>query len=729
VRPKFQGLWPTILVFLIAVATVGLLYTVWSSPRRSDLENFGALAVPIVTATGAAIRIVWSWRRSSPAAGMAQTELNQLADRFAEAVEGQWTREAGRRQLLAPEPIPVRWGKPSLPIAGSAQAAVTTRRLNPLPGLPAITAAQLTEGQISDLHAIYGGLGSGRLVIAGTAGAGKSGAAVLLILAALAYRKQVSDAERPHVPVPVLFTTHGWDPEHQPFGDWLIRHMQENYQLFAGKAGARNAAALIAAGRISVILDGLDEMAAALRPVALAALSQQTEAVFRVVVLTRTAEMASAASGQGVLEGAAAVELRSIDAVTAADYLIRLQLDPPPNGWRELTDYLRTMPHSSLARALDNPLTLTLVRDTYPRGDDPRDLLEFCHADQAPGPESSQAENIVDHLLNRVLDAAYKPRPGERKPAYDLRTAQRAFINIATKMNDNYARDLKLADLQWWAPQGPLNLFRGFIGGSVTGITAGLIAWLMAGAKTGITTGIAVGAVSWIVTWSELTAIQRSRRFSHFLSRQRRRPMRVLLIPVPRRIRQISDLWRVFWLTSLAEASILAAVAEVVLATVYGFGGAVPRAVTLAVATFVIGLPETVVAIVIMNRSSSRDSPHSSGLPSSWHGSQRLELAFVLLPGITVAAVTGVVTGAIWGLERGLIAALLVAVAQAGFAWLNQLLWPLTLVQLTLHWHTPVNLVSFLNDARERGVLRTVGSLYQFRHARLQDLLAGKSSN
>jgi hypothetical protein len=30
----------------------------------------------------------------------------------------------------------------------------------------------------------------------------------------------------------------------------------------------------------------------------------------------------------------------------------------------------------------------------------------------------------------------------------------------------------------------------------------------------------------------------------------------------------------------------------------------------------------------------------------------------------------------------------------------------------------------FLDDARERNVLRTVGPAYQFRHARLQDRLA-----
>jgi hypothetical protein len=35
----------------------------------------------------------------------------------------------------------------------------------------------------------------------------------------------------------------------------------------------------------------------------------------------------------------------------------------------------------------------------------------------------------------------------------------------------------------------------------------------------------------------------------------------------------------------------------------------------------------------------------------------------------------------------------------------------------------------FLNDAHERGVLRTVGPVYQFRHARLQDRLAGQASS
>ena len=130
-----------------------------------------------------------------------------------------------------------------------------------------------------------------------------------------------------------------------------------------------------------MILDGLDEIPEKLRPVALRALSQQ--ATFRVVVLTRSAEMAAAAT-QGLLEGAAAVELQDIDPVTAAGYLTRVQLDPPPRGWRELTVRLRRTPDSPLAQALNSPLTLTLVRDTYRSGDDVRELLDFCDDGRSP---------------------------------------------------------------------------------------------------------------------------------------------------------------------------------------------------------------------------------------------------------------------------------------------------------------------------------------------------------
>ena len=191
-------------------------------------------------------------------------------------------------------------------------------------------------------------------------------------------------------------------------------------------------------GRIAVILDGLDEIAEDLRPAVLRALSQQ--ATFRLVLLTRSAEMTQA-TARAVLQGAAAIELQDIDPGAAAGYLTRTQLDPPPHGWQQLTSRLRQEPGSPLARALSNPLMLTLVRDTYRAGDDVGELLDL--RDAAGHPASS--EDIAGHLLDRVLPAAYTHQPGEPLPRYDLPAAERALRRIAARMNKEETRDLR-----WW---------------------------------------------------------------------------------------------------------------------------------------------------------------------------------------------------------------------------------------------------------------------------------------
>jgi hypothetical protein len=132
----------------------------------------------------------------------------------------------------------VRWERPYESVTGPVSAATGWRRFPPLPGLAVVKRRQLRNGGIKDLHALYGGLGSGRMVIIGAPGSGNSGAAVLLVLAALEHREQVSKTDRQRVPVPVLFTLHGWDPKTERVGDWLAMRLQETYPLFAGQTGA-----------------------------------------------------------------------------------------------------------------------------------------------------------------------------------------------------------------------------------------------------------------------------------------------------------------------------------------------------------------------------------------------------------------------------------------------------------------------------------------------------------
>jgi hypothetical protein len=62
----------------------------------------------------------------------------------------------------------------------------------------------------------------------------------------------------------------------------------------------------------------------------------------------------------------------------------------------------------------------------------------------------------------------------------------------------------------------------------------------------------------------------------------------------------------------------------------------------------------------------------------------------------------------------------------AGFTFSVSHAWLATFGFFFLRWAGlfPQRGLRFLEDARERGVLRIVGSVYQFRHARLQDQLA-----
>ncbi|MGH2579120.1 MAG: hypothetical protein ACRDG9_15420, partial [Actinomycetota bacterium] len=89
--------------------------------------------------------------------------------------------------------------------------------------------------------------------------------------------------------------------------------------------------------------------------------------------------------------------------------------------------------------------------------------------------------------------------------------------------------------------------------------------------------------------------------------------------------------------------------------------------------------------------------------------------------GVAAGLVVGLLFGLVFGLGAGLVLGLL-----------NSQTWPTTLawLQLQVFGRVPaVRLMPFLEDARERGVLRTVGAVYQFRHATLQDHLAGPTTS
>jgi hypothetical protein len=118
-------------------------------------------------------------------------------------------------------------------------------------------------------------------------------------------------------------------------------------------------------------------------------------------------------------------------------------------------------------------------------------------------------------------------------------------------------------------------------------------------------------------------------------------------------------------------------------------------------------------------------------IPVGPRESWRRDGQFGTLVGLVVALSSGVVIGIPNALTNGIGSGFSLGVAAGLSGWLagwanSTLVWPTTLTAIRL-WRdgaTPLRIVRFFEDGRERGVLRAVGPIYEFRHARLQKRLA-----
>jgi hypothetical protein len=158
VEGKRRNLWPGLLAVAIAVAVIWVLYVVGRSPEqsRNDFATYWGFALALVIP--AAGWITWVWRRRKKQDG-GTSDLDLLTGYLAEAVNKQWEETACERRLLWPDAIPVRWATSSEALAGPVAAAVSSTRFPPLPGLRPVEEQDLRNGDISGLHAVYGGLG------------------------------------------------------------------------------------------------------------------------------------------------------------------------------------------------------------------------------------------------------------------------------------------------------------------------------------------------------------------------------------------------------------------------------------------------------------------------------------------------------------------------------------------------------------------------------------------
>jgi hypothetical protein len=659
------------LLVLVVVVLAILWYVLGAGDRGAASTLVSGIAAVLVPAGSVA---VWLWARRQSAREASGSLLDRAADLLAEQVRVQWSNAAAERRLMQPTPIPVRWRWSNLPVTGPLLDAVGDgtgwHRFAPLPGLPAVGATALRQGGgLRDLLGIYGGLDSGRMMILGAAGAGKTGAAIRLLLDALAHRATRPGTQRPGVPVPVMLTFHGWDPIAQPLVQWLAGRLSDDYPFLKTCEFYPHAAAqLVGTGRVSVILDGLDEMPEDLRPVALRALDEQ--ATFRVVLLTRSHEMVTAAA-KGHLSGAAALELEPIPNEDTATYLARCQIEPLSPPWQRVVACIQDHPDSAVAQALDSPLMLTLVRDTYQPADRVDELLDTDRF--------GNRETIEDHLLDRVLPAAYAARPGQPSSRYTLAQARQWLGFIAHKMN----QDTNSRDLAWWLIPGwksawprvaVTGLVAGLAAGFVLGLTTVFKVGLMAGPMFGLTFGLTFG----------------------------------LKVSPPNQIGRL-NLRRGF----TRKNCLFGLVHGLVGILVGGLLGGLAVGLVIGLMGMLVGIFVGVLAYPAAHADSPID-PTTCWRRDRWCGLV-VGLVAGLVAGLMVGLMTTLVVGLMIGLVIGLVAGLISSVT-----------WPtaLTFGQLRYSKEGPFRVLRFLEDAQSRHVLRTAGPRYQFRHGRLQQRLA-----
>ena len=657
------------------------------------------------------------------------------ADRLADVTRTTWLAEARSRGIVTPAPAMVRWrwgpadvGAGVGEVSASAVPGVVPRPL-PDPALtqdPGRTALVLGSGVVTRLHdEVYARLPHGRLVLLGGPGAGKTGAMILLVLAALHHRDTVPESRRGQVPVPVWLTLGGWDPTTTSLREWAVATLVRDHPYLRSREYGPDAAGeLLRGGKVALFLDGLDEMPPAVRSKALTRLDQ--EATSERIVLTSRPDEYRQALAEGRLHNAAVIEVRPVRPRAAADYLIRDQVGEQRGRWERVARYLQDHPDSVAARALDNPLTLSLARSTYQS----QDPTELTVPDRFP-----TVQTLRGHLIDRVLITAY---PDDRQRA----RASRWLSWIAHHMGTS--RDLAWWQIPGWIPRWQLTLIT-TLTAVLTAVIASTLAVALLDAFFAFVYRESAGGYQPSLLQSYgpgfgfvvgIALVIMSRLVARRVSRLSAEPVR--LRPRWPRPGEFARLARVVGapaavigitvglarLASAARSAVGLAITDGLTAHVVAVdGAAVVNALRdLLVVAPIVGVPVGVV-FGLYDLWRVPVAPEAASSPRTTYLEDRRTSIRV---SVAVALAAGLVSGFAGGMGPKVFDGVLVGIV---VYLVGRLVFGLGAVlgraeRVLSRSVRRVRFVRLLEDALQRQVLRQAGSVYQFRHAELQDHLA-----
>ncbi|MFF3335375.1 NACHT domain-containing protein [Streptomyces sp. NPDC002888] len=390
-----------------------------------------------------------------PADNRRSTDRRQrAADELAEAVQVQWAAEARLRRLQDPEPLNVHWSRIGPPIADHGQ---NVRR-----GL-ALPEPRDGDQRLDRIVETFRELPSGRLVVLGDPGAGKTILAVQFVLGTLAARQQGG-------PVPVLFALASWDPRSAGLREWLAERLAAEYRPLAAARGERTLAReLLDAGLVLPVLDGFDELPEPVHRDALRHLNAELDDGLPVLLTSRTADWTRAVHSGDVLTSAEVVELRPLDFAAARAYL-ESTARSRGDGSTAWTPVLQDPP-APLAEVLKSPLTVALARTVY--GDLSRDPAELRDTQRFPA-----AERIEAHLLDAFVPAAFAGVHGTWRPE-----AAHHWLRRLARDVGRHDRERGTWRLAWWELSESMPRAMRAIGPAVLAMLAAV--WLVPLARYG----------------------------------------------------------------------------------------------------------------------------------------------------------------------------------------------------------------------------------------------------
>ncbi len=695
--------------------------------------------------------------------------LAAVAEALAHDVYGRCIREEEQRRVHDPFPLPVRWR--------SAPAELLDHRDNisgTSPGaagaveaVEAVDGSPCLDGGLTDIADVYRRVRSGRLVVLGRAGSGKTVLVLRFVLDHLG-------ARTPGEPVPVVFSMGSWDPTGTTLRDWLIARLLRDHPNLDASApgGSTLAAALVDAGWILPVLDGFDEMATGLLGVALRELNTSALPLF----LTSRTEQFAEAVGVELLRRTAGIELLDLDADDLVHYLPRTARPTAPagrdgraaTGWDPVLERLRTDPEGApgarLAVVLRTPLMVLLARTLYSDtpAQDPAALLDSA---RFPTPGA-----IEEHLLAGFVPSVYGAPPTAvpgahraRGPrSWDPQRARHYLGHLAGHLDRPERREGQ--DLAWWQLRESLPLTSRILAVVLAcSLVTAVADWLVFPAKNlaaghgaafalgtglldallfGPAVGLAFGLVHGLVAVLGIRAFEPSRVRIRLPGR--RGPSAG---PSARRV------------ATLVPAGLLGGLvmglgcglAHTVGAQLTYGGVLVNPAVVEATAVncLMYGLTFALAGGLVLGLVATLETPIDLGraaTPTDLLAINRsivVRQALLLAPMLTLVIafggrlmtelLQGVVGPLTWPMADGLALGAVGGVAGALSYALAFTTWGqwvlLTRVWLPLTGRLPWATVAFLEDAYRRGVLRQVGAVYQFRHARLQRHLRGRPTD